>query len=127
MLYACTLLYIALIYIRPAEIVPGWETIPFVDILMAISAIIAGFSFAAKPRPFLNLPHDKLVIAFWLVIAVSSFKVWLTGVLYAWLAFIPAVACYLLIRAAVQTGPQLRGVVYLLIVLNTFLAVNGIV
>ena len=38
MLYACLLLYITLIYIRPAEIVPEWATIPFVDILTGISA-----------------------------------------------------------------------------------------
>jgi len=127
MLYACLLLYIALIYIRPAEIVPGWETIPFVDILTAISAIVAAFSIAGKPRRFFNLPHDKLIVAFWAIIAISSFKVWLSGVWLAWLAFMPAVFCYFLIRVTVQSERHLRGLIYLLVALNVFLAVNGIV
>ena len=127
MLYACLLVYITLIYVRPAEIVESWVAIPFVDILTVIAGVILVFSIAAKPRRFINLPHDKLLLAFWAIIGISSFKVWISGVFYAWLAFMPAVFCYFLIRAGVQTERQLKGVVYLLILLNTFLAVNGIV
>ena len=58
---AC-LLYVTLIYVRPAEIVPRWETIPFVDILTGISAFVGVFSLSAKPRPVANLPHDKLFL-----------------------------------------------------------------
>lgn len=127
MLYTCVLLYVTLIYIRPAEIVPAWATIPFVDIFTVISAVIAAFSLAAKPRPVMNLPHDKLLLAFWAIIAISSFKVWMTGVYYAWLAFMPAVFCYFLIRAGIQSHGQLRGLIRLIIALNVFLAINGIV
>ena len=127
MLYACLLLYVTLIYVRPAEINPEWATIPFVDILTVIAAIIGVFSIGAKPRRIFDLPHDKLILAFWAIIAVSSLKVWLTGVWYAFLAFMPPVFVYFLIRASVRTQPQLKGLVYLLIALNVFLAVNGIV
>lgn len=127
MLYACLLLYVTLIYVRPAEIVSDWATIPFVDILTVIAAIVGVFSLAMKPRRFLNLPQDKLVIAFWAIIAISSFKIWLTGVWLAWLAFMPVVFCYFLIRAAITTRGQLLGFIYLLIGLNIFLAINGIV
>jgi O-antigen ligase len=127
MLYACLLLYVTLIYVRPAEIVPEWATIPFVDILTVISTAIGIFSIAAKPRKILDLPHDKFVLAFWAIIAISSFKVWLNGVYYALLAFTPPVFVYFLIRAGVQSLAQLKGLAYLLIALNVFLAVNGIV
>jgi putative inorganic carbon (HCO3(-)) transporter len=127
MLYSCVLLYVALIYIRPAEIVPGWEAIPFVDILTGISAFVAIFSLASKPRPFANLPHDKLILIFWVLIAVSSVKVWFWAVYDSVLAFSPVVVCYFLIRAAVTTQRQLTGLIYLLIGLNVFLAINGIV
>ena len=120
MLYACLLLYITLIYVRPAEIVPEWATIPFVDILTAISAIIGVFSVAAKPRNVLNLPQDKLILAFWAIIAISSYKVWLTGVYYAFLAFMPPVFVYFLIRASVNSQRHLKGLIYLLIALNVF-------
>src|SRR5438105_4330722 len=127
MLYGCLLLYITLIYVRPAEIVAGWETIPFVQILTVISVVIGIFSLANKPRRLMNLPHDKLLLTFWLLIGLSTFKVWMTGMFNAWLAFMPSLFCYFLFRASVQTKAQLRGVVYLLIALNVFLAVNGIV
>ena len=127
MLYACLLLYVTLIYVRPAEIVPEWATIPFVDILTGISAAIGIFSIGAKPRKILDLPQDKLLLAFWAIIAISSFKVWFSGVYYALLAFMPPVFVYFLIRASVQSLAQLKGLAYLLIALNVFLAVNGIV
>ena len=127
MLYACLLLYVTLIYVRPAEIVPEWATIPFVDILTWISGVIAIFSLVAKPRRILNLPQDKLLLAFWAIIAISSFKVWLTGVFYSWMAFMPAVVCYFLIRMGVSSRRQLNGLIYLLIALNIFLAINGVV
>jgi putative inorganic carbon (hco3(-)) transporter len=127
MLYASLLLYITLIYVRPAEIVPGWQNIPFVDILTVICTAIGIFSMAAKPRKILDLPQDKLVLAFWAIMAISSVKVWLTGVYLAFLAFMPVVFAYFLIRAGVQSPRQLRGLIYLLMALNVFLAVNGIV
>jgi putative inorganic carbon (HCO3(-)) transporter len=127
MLYACLLLYVTLIYVRPAEIVPEWATFPFVDILTGIAAVIGVFSIALKPRRFLDLPQDKLILAFWAIIVISSFKVWLTGVYIAFLAFMPPVFVYFLIRASVRTKGHVQGLVYLLIALNVFLAVNGIV
>jgi putative inorganic carbon (HCO3(-)) transporter len=127
MLYACLLLYVTLIYVRPAEIVPAWATIPFVDILTVISAIIAVFSVALKPRRLFDLPQDKLLLAFWATMMISSFKIWLSGVYMAFLAFMPVVFAYFLIRAGVQSPRQLRGLIYLLMALNVFLAVNGIV
>jgi putative inorganic carbon (hco3(-)) transporter len=126
MLYACVLLYVTLIYVRPAEIVPSWQTIPFADIATAISAIVGIFSIGAKPRPVANLPHDKLVLAFWALIAISSAKVWITGVFLSFMAFTPVVVCYFLIRIGVTTQRQLNGLIYLLIALNIFLAINGI-
>jgi O-antigen ligase len=127
MLYFCLLLYVALIYIRPAEIVPEWSTIPFGDILTAASLAVGLVAVAAKPRKLFNFPHDKLILGFWAAISVSAAKVWLTGVYYAWLAFAPVVFCYFLARAAIQTDRQFRGVFYLLVALNVMLAVNGIV
>jgi putative inorganic carbon (hco3(-)) transporter len=127
MLYFCLLLYVTLIYVRPAEIVPEWAAIPFVDILTVVSAIIALCSLALKPRRLFDMPQDKLLLAFWAIIAISSFKVWLTGVYIAFLAFMPAVFVYFLVRLSVRTQGHVKGLVYLLIALNVFLAVNGIV
>jgi O-antigen ligase len=127
MLYGCLLLYITVIYIRPAEIFPSWATFPFVDVLSVITAIIAVFSVGAKPRALLNVPHDKLILAFWALITLSGVTVWFWLMYEGWLQFMPVIFCYFLIRLAVQTKRQLTGLVYLLIFMNVFLAVNGIV
>jgi O-antigen ligase len=127
MLYTCLLLYVGLIYIRPAEIVSDWAAIPFVDILTVIAAVIGFFSLAARPRPFFNLPQDKFVLLFWFLIAVFSIKVWVWLAYAAWLAFMPIMFLYLLIRAAVTSTRKLKGLIYLLVFLNVFLAINGIV
>src|SRR5712671_368873 len=127
MLYGCALLYIVLIYVRPAEIVASWATIPFVEILSVVAGVLAAFSLAAKPRKFANLPQDKLLLVFWAIIAVSNLLYWVFAAFDSWLAFLPSVFCYFLIRASIQREAQLRGFLYLLILLNLFLAVNGIV
>jgi len=126
MLYAFVLLYVSLIYIRPAEIVPAWAAIPFVDIVTVLAALVVIFSLAAKPRPVANMPQDKLFLGFWALIAISSFKVWIVSVYTSWLAFTPIVVCYFLIRLGVNSRRQLNGLIYLLVGLNVFLAVNGI-
>ena len=126
MLYACALLYVALIYIRPAEIVPSLATIPFVDILTVVAAIIGVFSLGARPRPFFNFPQDKFLIAFWAMLVISSLKIWLWLAYTAWLAFMPVVFLYFLLRAAITSQAKLKGMIYALVALNVFLAVNGV-
>ena len=126
MLYACVLLYVSLIYIRPAEIVPAWATIPFVDILSGISAVIAVFSLSARPGLF-RTAQDKLLVAFWGFIVVFDARIWVVLDFASWLAFMPVVFVYFLIRAGVRTQAQLNGVDLPARGLNVFLAVNGIV
>jgi O-antigen ligase len=114
-------------YIRPAEIFSQWATFPFADVVGGLAALAAVFSLMMKPRSFLNLPQDKLLLVFWTFIFISTAFVWLVLAQESWLAFMPVVFCYFLIRVGVHTPRQLRGLIYLLIVLNLFQAVNGIV
>jgi putative inorganic carbon (hco3(-)) transporter len=127
MLYALTVLYMILIYVRPAEIVSSWATIPFVQIVAGIAALVGLFSMSAKPRSVWNLPQDKFLLGFWLVITVSNVLYWVWSVYYSWMAFLPTVFCYFLLRMSVRRQSQLVGILYLLVILNVFLAVNGIV
>jgi putative inorganic carbon (HCO3(-)) transporter len=127
MLYFFVLLYISLMYIRPAEIFPEWATFPFADIVAGFAAVAAGFSLLLKPRAFLNLPQDKLLLVFWTLIFVATVPVWIVLAQESWLGFMPVVFCYFLIRVGVRNQRQFRGLAYLLIVLNLFQAINGIV
>ena len=77
MLYFFVLLYISLMYIRPAEIFSQWATFPFADVVGGLAALAAVFSLMMKPRSFLNLPQDKLLLVFWNFIFISTAFVWL--------------------------------------------------
>lgn len=127
MLYTCALLYVTLIYIRPSEINPDLAAIPLVDILTLLAGVILIFSLAAKPRKFADLPQDKLLLVFWALLPIATLKVWLWGAYTSFMSFTPVIVCYFLIRAAVTSEGKLRGLVYLLLGLNIFLAINGIV
>ena len=68
MAYLLALLYLACIYIRPAEIIAGWEAVPFAGIVAALSAVSVGGSLVLRPRRFWDLPQDWFVLGFLIAI-----------------------------------------------------------
>jgi O-antigen ligase len=128
MLYFCLLLYIAAVYVRPAEIVPALVDVPIVDILTGVALFVGAVAFLLRPRRFVPTPTDLCVVGFWGAIVVSNLAWgWFGGAWIGFLNFMPVVFCYFLVRVAVETPRQFRGLVYLLVGLNVLLAVNGIV
>lgn len=128
MAYLLALLYLACIYLRPAEIVPGWETFPFAACIAAVSALCMAGSLVLRPRRFWNLPQDWFVLGFLVAVVVSNAAWgWMSGAVEALLAIAPAIFCYFLLRGAVETPRQLRWVGYTLLALTLFHAANGIV
>ena len=128
MTYALALLFLICVYVRPGDIIPGWEGFPFVQILAGISAVAVIASVIVRPRRFCDLPHDGVVIGFFLAIVVSNAAWgWFFGAYQAMLTMAPAIFCYFLLRSAVESPKQLRGIAYTVIALTLFLAVNGIV
>ena len=128
MIYLVVLLYVALIYIRPGEVVPALAGLPIVDVISLLAmALIAG-SLLFRYRPFWTEPLDKYVALYFVAIVLSN-PAWgyLQGGIDAFFRFLPVVICYYLIRAGVQTHRQLSGLLTLFVYLNVFLAVNGIV
>lgn len=125
--YALTVLYLAGVYVRPGEIVPGWDGIPFVAILAAMSLVAMVAAFLVKPRPIWNLPQDWFVLAFLLAIVFSSLASGLLDdALRGLLDLTPAVFCYFLIRSAAISPRRLRWIGYTLVALTLFQAGNGI-
>ena len=128
MTYFLALLYLACVYVRPGEILPGWTGFPFLEILASISAVCAVSSLVLRPRSFWNLPHDRFVVGFATAIIVSNAAWgWLSGAYEGLLTIGPALFCYFLLRSAVESPRQLQWVRYTLVAVTLFHAVNGIV
>jgi len=127
-LYLFLLLYVTVIYVRPSEIVPALANVPIVDILTAGAFPIAALARIMRPRRMVLVPMDMCVIGFWTAIVLSNLAWgWFGGAWMGFLDFMPVVFCYFLIRMVLGTPREFRGVVYLLVLLNLFQAVNGIV
>src|SRR5436190_10069054 len=104
MLFVSLACYLTAIYIRPAEIVSGWEAIPFVQIVTVFAAVIALLTLLVAPRPLANLPQDKCVLGFCAAAMVSNLAWgWFGGAYIAFLDLLPVAFGYFLIRVAVQT------------------------
>jgi O-antigen ligase len=128
MLYLCLLVYVAAIYVRPAEIVPALVGVPIVDWLTVITLFVGAVALLLRPRRFIPTPTDLCILGFWGAIVVSNLAWgWLGGAWLGFLNFMPVVFCYFLIRIAVETPGQLRVLLHLLVALNVMLAINGIV
>jgi O-antigen ligase len=128
MLYFCLLLYVTAIYVRPSEILPSLGEVPVVDILAGITTIIGAVALLLRPRRFVVTPTDLCVVGFWAAIITSNLAWgWFGGAWYGLLDFLPVVFCYFLVRVAVQTPQQSRGLVHLFVFLNLILAVSGII
>ena len=116
------------IYVRPSEIVPSLAEVPIVDILTACSVPIGALTLTLKRRPFIVVPTDLCVLGIWVAIVLSNLTWgWFGGAWLGFLTFMPVVFCYFLVRVTLVSPRQFRGFVYLLVLLNLFQAVNGIV
>ncbi len=128
MLFLVLLLYVTVIYVRPSEIFESLARVPIVDILSIISLPIAALTMMIRPRRFALVPTDLCVLGFWLAIVLSNLAWgWFGGAWLGFMSFMPVVFCYLLVRIGIATPREFRWFVYLLVLLNLFQAVNGIV
>ena len=126
--FALCLLYVALIYIRPGEIVPVLADLRLPMVVLIIGSISAAASLFMKRRRFANRPGDLCFVGFIFATMISNpvngkFTVGPGGLEQ----LLPLVAFYFFIRIAVRTERQMRWLVGLVILLTMFQAVNGIV
>lgn len=120
--------YVAVLYVRPSEIASGLGDFRVAVIASAVAVVAAACSLLVEPRQVGNHPLDKSVLGFWAAIVASNLAWgWIGGAYEGLVGFLPAVICYFLIRLAVRDGRQFRAMVALLVCLNLFQAINGII
>lgn len=128
MLYLAAVLYLSVIYIRPAEIVPGLETVPLVDWLTIASMVIMAGTMMFRPRRIRLSMMDAYVMLFWAAMVVSNLAWgWFGGAYKGVMDFMPVAFFYILVRVAIDTPERLRGFAHVFVFLNVLQAINGIV
>ena len=128
MTYVVCLIYVAIVYLRPGELVPAWADLHIAAIALTVAGVTAAVSLVMEPRRFANLPNDLCFLGFCLASILSNPANGNLGAGYAaFLKLLPLIGFYLLIRLAVRTVPQLRWLIVVLVVLTLFQATNGII
>jgi O-antigen ligase len=126
-LFFSAVVYLAVIYIRPAEIVPSLEGFPIVDWLTIASTLIMIVTLVLRQRLSLSA-MDAYVALFWGAIVISNAAWgWFGGALRGLLEFAPVVFFYMLVRTAIDSPQRLRRFAQVFVALNVLLAINGIV
>lgn len=119
--------YVALVFFRPSEVIPGWGAARLVlgaAVIMAPLLILAWWRQAALP---IDQPHDRWLLGYWLAIGVSNVASgWLSGAVLGLEQFAPIVFLYVLLRTAVTRPVHLRCLVGVLTAAMVFQAVGVI-
>jgi O-antigen ligase len=127
MAYLLCLVYIAVIYVRPAELYTALIPYHIAESTGVVAAAAAIFSVLLKPRAILNLPQDWCFLAFCLLAFLANPTAATPDRLLKTLELImPLMGFYFLIRLTVSTRRQLSGLIVVLVALTVFQAANPI-
>jgi putative inorganic carbon (hco3(-)) transporter len=127
-LYITTLVYVALVYLRPADLFAAMADVPVVLISSMVAAPALGLAILNDPRRLLTLPNDRYLFGLWVAITASCLAAgWFAGALAGFAQFGQIVFLYVLVRYAIGDDRQFRGLVLLLISVVLVQAVSGIV
>ena len=121
--FALTLLYVALVYLRPQEYVPDLQGIPILAMLMAIAAA----AWLPQRDKLLATPQHRLLPVYVVVLMVSiAVNGWLGGVMKALGDMGPELVLFFLVSTSVVTVPRHRKFVATVGAATTVLAIHGI-
>ena len=108
MAYLLCLVYIAIIYIRPAELNPALIPYRIGETTGIVAAAAAVFSVLLRPRAFLNLPTDWCFLGFCVVAFIANpLGTSVDQLSRVSSILFPLAAFWVLIRLTVETPRQL--------------------
>ena len=121
-------MYVALVYLRPTELVAGWQDLPVVLLASLATAPLLASELLRRPRLLVELPHDRFLLGYWAAIIVSDLAWgWREEAVLGAEAFAPIAYLYFLLRASLGTPRRFRGMMLVLTLAVVFHAVSGIV
>ena len=124
--FVLTIVYISLIYITPAEIMPALA--PFgVQVMVVALAGLASLPVVWSGEFRFRGPHLRLLAGLLAAIAISMLigQRWPGGILSAWKDFLPSLAVFLLIILNVSSLRQLQTLQTSLVLVALFLVVRA--
>jgi O-antigen ligase len=127
-LYPAALCYVALVFLRLSEVIPGWGGMRLVLGASILVAPLIGIAWWRRSALPIDLPHDRWLLAYWLAIGVSNIASgWLGGALLGVEQFAHVAFLYFLLRTAITTPTQLRTLIVVLTSCMLFHAGGAIV
>ena len=126
MAYILCLIYVAVSYIRPAELNPAFIPYHVAEVTGTLALAGALFSVLLRPRPVLNLPIDWCFLGF-VAVAFVADPLGASAARLGWTAqiLLPLAAFYVLIRVTVETRLQIRVFIAVLCMLAVFQAISA--
>lgn len=121
------LLYLVVIYLRPAEWVPAFYGWQLVDLTTIGTALFLAFSLAATKRRLVSVPHTRMLLGLFAAAALSHVvHAYLGGTITAIVDFGEIFIMYFLMVNVIRTERQLKIALALFVILTALLAVQGI-
>ena len=121
------LLYLVVIYLRPAEWIPAFYGWQLVDLTTIGTALFLAFYLAATKRGLVSVPHTRMLLGLFAAAALSHVvHAYLGGMITAIVDFGEIFIMYFLIVNVIRTERQLKIALALIVILTALLAVQGI-
>jgi len=125
--YIGVLIFLILTYTRPQDYVPGLMGKPIILILLGVTiAFWLVHVLASQKREFVKAPQNLLLIAFLLVITISTSRVWLTGAKDSFIEFFKIILIYLLIINLTDTHKKFSILLWIMFAGTIYIALLGI-
>lgn len=125
--YIGVLIFLILTYARPQDYVPGLMGKPIILILLgATIAFWLVHILISRKREFVKVPQNLLLIAFLLVITISTSRVWMIGAKDSFIEFFKIILTYLLIINLTNTHKKFSILLWIMFAGTIYIALLGI-
>ena len=121
------LLYLVVLYLRPAEWIPmfyGWQ---LVDLTLIGAALVLAFRMASTKSGLVKVPHNQMVLGLLGAVALSHVAhTYLGGLKASVTGFAPVLVMYFLVVNTVRSERQFKRALWVILLLTACLAWQGI-
>ena len=127
MAFLCFLLYLVVLYIRPAEWIPFFHGWHLADVTLVGTAFFLLFGFVATRKSPVKVPHNGMILSFLgAIIASHAVHTYIGGLTSSFTAFAPVILMYFVIVNSLTSERRFRLALWMILVLTALLAVQGV-